>query len=68
MSTTEDTTIDVRTVEAPAKETFIDANDLLIELMTRVEACTTEGGKEELRRLIKRITHIRNQSHKKVVD
>ena len=60
--------IDVRTVEAPSKETFIDANDLLIELMMELENCTSEEGKKAYRKLIKRITEIRNQPRKKVAD
>jgi hypothetical protein len=55
--------IKVRTTEAVTKEVFIDANDLLIDLMQEVEKATTEGEKKALKKIIQKIMELRKQSH-----
>ena len=53
----------VRTTEAVIKEVFIDANDLMIELMLEVEKASNESEKKTLRRIIQKINELRKQGH-----
>ena len=53
----------VRTTEAMTKEVFIDANDLMIELMLEVEKASNESEKKTLRRIIQKINELRKQGH-----
>ena len=55
----------IRTTEATTKEVFIDANDLIIDLMLMVETATNEGEKKALKKVIQRLNDLRKQGHMK---
>jgi type III secretion system FlhB-like substrate exporter len=55
---------ELRTTELPSKEVFINVNDLIIELLLKVEIATSEVEKKVYRDLADRLSHIRDKTHK----
>jgi len=55
----------IRTTEATTKEVFIDANDLIIDLMLMVENAVTDGERKALKKVIQRLNELRKQGHMK---
>ena len=56
--------VKVRTVEAQAKEVFMDVNDLIIDLMLEEQNCSTQEGKATIRKIIKKLTELRKAARK----
>lgn len=57
----------IRTTEAATKEVFIDANDLIIDLMLESQNATSEGEKLAYKKIIRRLSELRKQGHAKTL-
>lgn len=55
----------IRTKEILDKEIYVDANDLIIELLIEIERCTTESEKKAYRAVIARLSSLRDSAHSK---
>lgn len=55
---------EVRVVELPTKEVFVDVNDLIMEFFSKMESSGNEIEKKVYRDLIARLTSVRDRAHK----
>lgn len=55
----------IRTAEATTQDIFIDANDLIIDLMIEAEKASTELERKTYKKVIQKLTDLRNKSHGK---
>ena len=55
----------VRTVESNTTDVYVDVNDLIIDLMLEAERSSSEIERTTLKRVINKLTKMRNRSHKR---
>lgn len=54
----------VRVVELPSKEVYIDINDLIIELLVKADNASNEHEKKVYRELSEKLSTMRDKAHK----
>jgi len=57
-------THNVRVVELPSKEAYVDLNDLIIELLLKAENAVNESEKKVYKELADKLSSIRDRAHK----
>jgi len=57
-------THNIRVVELPTKEVYIDINDLIIEMLIKVDSALNEYEKKVYREMADRLSLIRDKAHK----
>ena len=58
-------THNIRVVELPTKEVYIDINDLIIEMLIKVDHANNEYEKKVYREMADRLSLIRDKAHKR---
>jgi hypothetical protein len=53
----------IRAKESPTKDVYLNVNDLIIELMRELEKANNDSERNAIKRVIARLTHIRDASH-----
>jgi uncharacterized protein YpiB (UPF0302 family) len=54
----------VRVIELPSKEVYVDVNDLIIELLLKVDRALNEHEKRAYKELSDKLSAIRDKAHK----
>ena len=58
--------MDIRVTELASKETYVDINDLIIELLIKQENLKTDLEKKAYKDIIERLKTLRDKAHKGV--
>ena len=57
-------THNIRVVELPSKEVYVDINDLIIEFLLKATGASSEAEKKIYRELADKLSAVRDKAHK----
>jgi hypothetical protein len=57
-------THNIRVVELPSKEVYIDINDLIIEMLLKADSALNDAEKKVYRDMADRLSNMRDRAHK----